>query len=126
MNTKPISPRDHTLADYALTGVLLIAPQLLGFGKKIKTLYAIEAAVLLPYVALTESPVAVRSLIRFTTHGKIDPFNIAQFALQSFWKPFRKNKTALLFNIGFTVVSAATVLLNDWNGPTKRQPAGGL
>jgi len=82
--------------------------------------------VLLPYVALTESPVAVKSLIPFTTHGKIDAFNIAQFAFQSFWKPFRKNKTAMLFNIGFTVVTAAAVLLTDWNGPTKRQPAGGL
>jgi len=63
--------------------------------------------------------VAVKRLIPFTTHGKIDPFNVAQFALQSFWKPFRKNKAALLFNIGFTVLSAATILLTDWSGPTK-------
>ena len=126
MNTKPISPKTHTIADYALVGSLLIAPHLFGFSKKIKALYLTEALVLLPYVALTESPVAVKPLIPFTTHGKIDPFNIAQFALQSFWKPFRKNKTALLFNIAFTAVAGATVLLTDWNGRTKKIPAHGL
>jgi hypothetical protein len=83
MDTKPISPRVHGLSDYILVGSLLTLPTLLGFDKKIKTLYAAEALTLLGYVALSDHPAAVKPVIPFTMHGKIDPFNIAQFALQS-------------------------------------------
>ncbi|WP_345949235.1 hypothetical protein ABDD95_20525 [Mucilaginibacter sp. PAMB04274] len=121
MNTKPISPKVHGLSDYALVGSLLTLPTVLGLNKKVKSLYAAEALTLLVYVALSDHPAAVKPVIPFTTHGKIDPFNIAQFALQSFWKPFRKDKKALLFNLGFTALAGAVVLLTDWHGRTKTQ-----
>ncbi len=119
MNTKPISPKAHCLTDYALVSSLLVLPQLLGFNKKVKTIYAAEALTLLGYVAVTDSPVAVKPLIPFPVHGKIDPFNVGQFALQSFFKPFREDKKALIFNIGFTALAGITVLLTDWDGPVK-------
>jgi len=119
MNTKPISPKAHGISDYILAGSLLTLPTLLGLNKKVKTLYAAEALTLLGYVALSDHPAAIKPLIPFTTHGKIDPFNIAQFGLQSFWKPFRRDKKALLFNIGFTIAAGTIVLLTDWHGRTK-------
>ena len=119
MNTKPISPKVHGLMDYALVGSLLMFPALLGLNKKVKTLYTAEALTLLGYVALSDHPAAIKPVISFTTHGKIDPFNITQFALQSFWKPFRKEKKALLFNLGFTILAGTVVLLTNWHGRTK-------
>jgi len=116
MNTKPISPKTHALIDYALVGCLLTLPSLLGLSKKVKTAYAVEAFFLLPYIALTKQPIAVKGLIPFETHGKIDPFNVAQFAIQSFTRPFRKSKKALTFNLIFTAVAGLTVLLTDWSG----------
>ncbi len=121
MNTKPISPKAHAIVDYALAGSLLILPTAFGFNKKVKTIYAVEGITLLGYLALTETPVAVKPVIPFTTHGKIDPFNIAQFALQTGLKPFRKDKKAMLFNIAFTAIAGITVLLTDWHGRTKRK-----
>ena len=115
MNKKPISPKCHALIDYALVGSLLTLPTLLGMNKKAKKIYALEAFLLLPYVALTKQPVAVKGIIPFKTHGRIDPFNVAQFALQSFAKPFRKNKKTLAFNIAFTAIAGLTVLLTDWD-----------
>jgi hypothetical protein len=119
MNTKLISPKWHGLLDYALVSSLLTVPTLLNFNKKAKIIYAAEALTLLAYVALTEQPAAVKPLIPFTTHGKIDPFNVGQFALQSLLPAFRKDKKALWFNIGFTALAGFTVLLTDWKGRTQ-------
>ena len=120
MERKPISPKAHCLIDYVLAGSFLIAPAALGLNKKVKEIYTAEGLVLLVYLALTDSPVAVKPLIPFPVHGKIDPFNIAQFALQSFLKPFKRDKKALIFNIAFTTIAGVTVLLTDWAGQTKR------
>lgn len=51
--------------------------------------------------------------ISFRVHGKIDPFNVADFALQTLAPPLCKQKKAGLFNLVFTAL-AATVLLTDW------------
>lgn len=118
MNNKPVSPQTHGIVDYALAGSLLVLPSIFGFSKKVKTLYAAEAVILLTYVALSDHPAAVKPVIPFTTHGKIDPYNVTQFALQSFLNPFRKSKKALLFNIGFTALAGITVALTDWSGKT--------
>jgi hypothetical protein len=114
MNTKPISRKTHALLDYALTGSLLVVPSLLGMNKKAKLIYAAEALALLPYIAFTKQPFSIKGVIPFKIHGKIDPFNVALFALLSFVKPFRKTKKELLFNIAFTAIAGLTVLLTDW------------
>ena len=121
MNTTPVSPKAHGIVDYALTGGLLALPSLFGFNKKVKRWYAAEALVLLTYIAITDHPAAIKPLIPFRVHGKIDPFNIGQFALQTFWKPIRKSKKAMAFNIVFTLLAGATVALTDWDGRTKKR-----
>ena len=120
MKYKFISPKAHALSDYALVLSLFIFPAVFGFNKNVKKIYTTETLLLLPYVALTNSPVAVKPLIPFRVHGKIDPFNVSQFALQSFLKCFKKDKKALLFNIGFTIIAGTIVALTDWNGKTTK------
>ncbi|RYY06156.1 MAG: hypothetical protein EOP43_07105 [Sphingobacteriaceae bacterium] len=119
MKKKPITPKAHSLIDYALTSSLLVLPTILKFNKEVKTIYTAEGLALLIYVALTDQPAALKPLIPFPVHGKIDPFNVGQFALQTFLKSFRKDKKAMIFNIGFTAIAGITVLLTDWNGRTK-------
>ncbi|MVM36256.1 hypothetical protein GO755_39975 [Spirosoma sp. HMF4905] len=122
MKPKPISPKLHALIDYGLVGSLLTVPSLLGFSDSVKKLYTAEALALFVYIALTDQPVAVKPLIPFPVHGKIDPFNIGQFALQTFLKPFQADRKARLFNVGFTALASLTVLMTDWHGPTKTNP----
>ncbi len=122
MSAKPISPKLHGLIDYALVGSLFTLPSLLGLNQTAKKIYGAEALALLVYVALTDQPVAVKPLIPFPTHGKIDPFNVAQFALQTGLPAFRNQQKALLFNLGFTAIAGLTVWLTDWHGPTKTHP----
>ena len=123
MITKPVSPKVHGITDYALAGSLLLFPHLFHFPKQIKKIYTAEALLLLGYISFTDHPTAIKPLIPFSVHGKIDPFNVAQFATQTFWKPFRKNKGAQAFNILFTLAAGTIVAFTDWNGPTKKHPA---
>jgi hypothetical protein len=117
---KPLSAKGHALMDYALVGSLLVLPHLLGMNKNAKKIYAAEALVLLPYIALTSQPFSLKGLIPFSTHGKIDLFNVSQFALQTLFKTFRHRKTELIFNLGFTAIAGLSVLLTDWK---QQQPA---
>jgi len=112
---KLITAKQHALIDYVLVGALLTVPTLLRMNNKAKKIYATEALILLPYIAITKQPLALKGIIPFKTHGRIDPFNIGQFALQTFLKPFRKTNKELIFNIAFTTVAGATVWLTDWN-----------
>ena len=114
MKTKPISCKAHAVIDYVLVSSLLLLPPLLRLNKRARCIYAIEAIGLLTYVAITKTPLAVKPMIPFRTHGRIDPLNVAVFALQTIGAPFRKKRTTLLFNIIFTAMAAATVLLTDW------------
>ncbi|CAM4210319.1 hypothetical protein SAMN06265348_10651 [Pedobacter westerhofensis] len=117
---KPLSAKGHALMDYALVASLLLVPHLLGMNKNAKRIYAAEALTLLPYVALTKQPFSIKGLIPFSTHGKIDLFNVSQFALQTLFKPFRSSKKELIFNLSFTAIAGLTVLLTDWK---QQQPA---
>lgn len=116
MNTKIISPKTHGLIDYALVASLLTLPAIFGFSKKVKKLYTVEALLLLGYVAITDHPAAIKRLIPFKLHGKIDPFNVGQFALQTCFKSFLKDRRAMAFNIGFTLVAGTVVALTDRDG----------
>lgn len=120
----PITPKWHALIDYALVGSLLTLPSLLNMNKKARLIYAGEALILLPYIALTKQPVAVKGLIPMETHGKIDPFNVVQFALQSFLKPFHKTKKELIFNVAFTAIAGLTVLLTNYKENSHRYGKG--
>ncbi|MDQ0641199.1 hypothetical protein QF042_004764 [Pedobacter sp. W3I1] len=111
---KPISAKGHALIDYALVASLLVLPSLLSLNKKTKRTFAAEALILLPYIALTRQPLAVKGLIPFNTHGKIDLLNVGQFALQSFFRPFRKSKKELMFNIALTALVGLNVMLTNW------------
>lgn len=116
-DSKPISPKWHALIDYALVGGLVVLPPLLKLNGKARLIYGTEAAILLPYIALTRQPLSIKGIIPFRTHGKIDPLNIAQFALQSFAGPIRRHRKSLLFNIVFTAVAGLTVLLTNYDAP---------
>ena len=122
MKDGPISPKLHGLIDYGLVASLLVLPTALGFSRTVRRLYAAEAAALLVYVALTDQPTAVLPLIPFRTHGRIDPFNVLNFAAHSLLASFREDPRAQRFNAAFTALAGATVALTDWDGPTGRGP----
>ena len=113
--SKKLSPRGHALVDYALLGSLLIVPAAMGLSRTVRIVYLVEALTLGAYVAMTDQPLSIKPLIPFKTHGKVDRFNVAGFALQTFSKPFRKSQKASVFNLIFTAIAAVSVLCTNWN-----------
>lgn len=104
----------HGLLDYAVVAGMLAVPYICKFSKPVKKLYTAEALVLLGYIAVSDLPVSLKRVIPYKTHQKIDTLNVLQFAMQSFYKIFQKDKTALAFNIGLTAVAGTVVALTDW------------
>lgn len=116
MDSKPISPRNHLLLDYALVGAMATLPSLLRMSNKVRCIYAMEALILLPYIAVTRKPGQAEGLLPFKVHQKVDPVNVAAFALQTLAKPFRKQRKASAFNLAFTAIAGLAVLLTDFSG----------
>jgi hypothetical protein len=44
---------------------------------------------------------------------------VADFAAQTFLKPFRRSKRALIFNIVITTLAGVAVFLTDWQSGAK-------
>jgi hypothetical protein len=115
MNTKPITLKMHGIMDYALATTLLLAPPVLGLNKKVTNIYRGMAANLMVYNAMTDYSAGIKPVISLQTHKKVDYANIALFAIAGLLKPVMKDKKALAFHAGVTVMAAANVLLTDWD-----------
>ena len=126
MNKKLISPKMHGVIDYTFAAGLLVLPSLLGLNKKAKNLYKVMAAEMFLYSSLTDYPAGIASLIPYETHRKIDVVNIAGMAADTFYKPVRKQKRAMLFHLAATTAALTTVLLTDWKGESKSNPDNAL
>ena len=115
MNAKPITPHIHGIIDYAFAGTLLIAPSLLGLNKRAKRLYGCMAIDVAAYSALTDYPAGITPAISYDTHHKIDWVNIAGMAGATMCNDIKKDRTALAFHIGMTMLAIGNVLLTDWD-----------
>lgn len=114
LNIHLLAVKWHMLVDYALIGLLLVLPNLLNGHKTAKLVCGAKALVLLPDVGLANQPVAVRKLIPSAIHRKLDPSNIAQFALQRLLNLFRKGKCELALNVAVALHASAAVWFTDW------------
>lgn len=119
MNTKPISPKVHGIIDYGFVAALLVLPHVLKLHKKAKKLYAVNAANTLLYSAFTDYPVALKHIIPFSLHRKMDMENVKALALATLYRPLHRNKRALYFHIGIIAAAILTISLTDWEADTK-------
>lgn len=118
-NTKPISPKIHGLIDYAFALALLVVPELIASKKKTRFLYKIIAGEVFLYGALSNHPYAIKPLIPFGVHKKIDLVNLSGLAMLSAYRGIHRHKPTLLFHVGMTALGVTTVLLTNWNSKSK-------
>lgn len=112
---KPVSPTAHGIMDYVISGVELAAAPLLGLNSTaVRTYQALGAGYTLVN-ALTRTPVGVKKLIPLKTHEKGDLGLVAGVALLTFMPFIRKDKKALLFNLGLVALVALQYVLTDYN-----------
>ena len=115
MNAKPIRPLLHGIIDYTFSAALLVVPHLLKLNKKAVRLYTFNGVNTALYCAITGYPLGIKHYIPYKLHRKIDIDTIGLLALTTLYKPIRKDKRAVAFNISMIVAGIVTVLLTDWD-----------
>jgi hypothetical protein len=119
MNTKPVSPKAHGIIDYGFAAALLVMPHVLKLSKKAKRLYAADAFKTLLYSAFTDYPLALKRVIPFGLHRKMDKENVSALALATLYPLLHMNKRALYFHIGIIAAAMLTIALTDWEANTE-------
>ena len=76
---KPIRPEMHVAADYALAGVLLLAPSLLRLNWRARLTSYLFGGTVAAVTALTDTPLAVKRVIPFPVHGQLDKYTMPVF-----------------------------------------------
>lgn len=120
MRTAPIDPRTHGIVDYAFVATQLLAPTLLrlkGPARGLCYFFAGSQGVL---NALTDHPVAVRRLIPFKDHGRLEvPFVPALVALPFLTGATRQRRARRYFFL-FYLIATANFVLTDYNAHDRR------
>jgi hypothetical protein len=112
---KKINRREHALADYGFTLIQWLVPEIAGVNKNAVYLYRVLGTNLAVYNALTDQPLAVKKVIPYKTHYRIDVGNVGLLALLTLHKSIRNDKRALRFHLGLVALAMLNILITDWN-----------
>ena len=115
MKTKPVTPKMHGIIDYALGGVLMAAPAMLGVNKNARNTYLGLASGMSGLNSMTDTPVGIKKTVSFKDHQKADLGLLAGMALMTAAPMIRKDKTALYFHLGFFALAVLHYVLTDYN-----------
>jgi len=108
---KLLKPRAHGLVDYAACALMVAAPHLLYLNPAARKLSYALAGSYLGVSALTDYPVAVRRVIPFPLHGKIELATVPVLLLLGATQPATRERNYFLGLAG-TVLGAYA--LTDW------------
>jgi hypothetical protein len=112
---KPITPKVHGIIDYALAGIQMFVPSILGFNKKIVRSYLDLGSGFLGVNALTDTPVGIRRRISMKDHQRADAVFLGTLTLLTFTKAMEKDKRALAFHLAVLAASFGHYMLTDYD-----------
>ena len=117
MSPKPISPTVHGIIDYAFILSLLTVPSILKLHKRVRLLYVLNAISVASYTLFTKYPVAVKPVIPFYFHKRLDIDNLAALLVETLYKKVGNDKRAFVFHFSMLTAGVITVLLTNWGEP---------
>lgn len=112
--SKPISPALHGALDYGMLGVWAAVPRLLELPARFQVLAAAMGTAHAGLNAVTDQPYAVRPVLPFRVHGKIEKFSIPVFLALPMAAGAWKDRRACAFFLTTGAILAATYNLTDW------------
>lgn len=115
MNTDIVSPKIHSIVDYALGTMQMGLPTLLGLPKSAQNVYRVLGAGVTALNMATATPAGVKNYVSVKGHKIADIALLGGLALLSFFKPFRENKKARIFHLSFLGIAALQFFLTDYN-----------
>lgn len=108
---KPLTPTRHGLVDYAACALMLAAPRLLKFSPETQAVSTGLAVSYLGVTAFTDFPPAVRRVLPFPLHGKIELSTIPVLLGLAAW---RHDADERLYFLGLAGMVAGAYALTDW------------
>lgn len=118
---KPIKPALHGIIDYVFSAIQLAAPTALGLNLNTVQIYSVLGALFAGSNALTKTPVAVKPIVSFKTHQKMDALFLSGLSILTFTKCIRKDNRALAFHLAFLATAVTHYLLTDYDAAEKKQ-----
>src|SRR5215212_8785183 len=112
---KNIDPATHAALDYGLAATQLLGPELLGLGMRANAIGALLGTVFGATTALTDTPLAVKPIIPFATHGALEVPLIATTAIVPWITGAMKRPTAKLFFLSCIGMALANWAMTDFN-----------
>ncbi len=115
MNTRPISPKVHSVIDYCFAAGLFVLSKLFKVNDTDRKMYSKFAKSIVVYTGITDQPLSAKRIIPFKVHGFVDHVSLAGLVAMLFLrKSFRTDKSALAIQIGFVALGALNVFLTNW------------
>jgi len=116
---KTFSPFSHGLLDYATVLATAIAPRLFGFPPPAARLSHALSATYLSLSAVTDYPLALKRLVPFRTHGRIELASGFVLPLLPWIGGFAQHRAARRFLVSLSVITFAAWALTDWDAETE-------
>lgn len=115
---KTLSPLGHGLLDYATVLATALVPRLFGFPPKAARLSHALSATYLALSATTDYPLALKRLVPFPTHGRIEFASGFALPLLPWVVGFARHRAARNFMLSLSAVTFIVWTLTDWDAPT--------
>jgi hypothetical protein len=111
---KTIDPATHAALDYGLSAAQFLGPELLGLGVRANVIGTLFGAVYGATTALTDTPLAVKPVIPFATHGALELPSIAAMAIVPWITGAMKRPKAKLFFMSCIGMALANYAMTDF------------
>ncbi len=119
---KTISPFSHGVLDYATVLATAAAPRLLAFPPRAAWLSHSLSAVYLSLSLVTDYPLAIKRLVPFKAHGRIELASGFALPLLPWVLGFAQHRAARNFLFALSAVTFVVWSLTNWDSEEK---AGG-
>ena len=111
---KPITPKRHGAIDYGFLGIALAGPTLLGLNGTAKVIFAVLGLVQGTLNAFTDQPLALRRLVPFRVHGRLELGGVPVYFLLPVLTGAVDDSRALAFYLVAGALLLAVFVLTDW------------
>jgi len=123
---KTIDPATHAALDYGLSAAQFLGPELLGLGVRANVIGTLFGALYGATTALTDTPLAVKPVIPFATHGRLELPSIAAMAVVPWITGAMKRPTAKLFFMSCIGMALANYAMTDFGDSGEQRDDLGL
>ena len=112
---RPLSPEQHGIADYGFLAANLALPSLLGASRAARLLFAAFGAVQGSLNAVTDQPLAVRRLVPFRLHGRIEKLSGPAYLLLPLLTGVHRDPRGRAYWIAAGIALVTVYNATDWD-----------